>query len=368
MCFVGFFHSLKNFVEAAGHNARCKDCPSKSCLCTDCLHQDIYSKSRAPESGPRGCSTSHNHRVPFLLKEGSEEASRRWKSRGKSYRDPTRFDCQLWGVPLNRCRIAWFLQVTKLGSALVISRKSWWRLLGFVPREGATPLDLCVMFISFVNALTSLHWLLPQEPNYFEVIAYSYGMINFAFIAASMSMLMLIHTELWWSCTPIVSNFTALFLVTALTGQLVIFILSRAIGLSAEDAAKQQFLFYAFDVLTGAGTAAVGFALCRGNEGPVAVKSFELLCVSLCWLFVVLAWLVTSHWDEELMAKTHLLRIFAQRVCNFWKMHLMVWFSEHSIQCNLLRGRLASAVPWGMRAAKVAERMRITRVTMPHTG
>ena len=334
LCFFGLFFSLKILVERAEHVARGEACPGNSCFCTDCHHRDIYSNS---------------------------------------YRDPTLFDCQLWdeGFTLNRCRIAQFLHVTKIGLALVMSRKSWWRLLC----DGATPLDLCVMFISFVNVLTSLQLPL-QDSVYFAVIAYSYGMLNFAFLAASISMLMLIHTErkeLRWSLGPVVSSFTACFLVTALVGQGMILAWSRAIGLvSAEHAGKQQMLFYAFHVFTGATTALVGFTMSRGNEGDVASKSFQLLCVSLCWLFVVLAWLVTSHWDEELMAKTHLLRVVAERACNFWKMHLMLWFSEYSIRCNPPCGRFAGAVSRGLRAAKVAradncqpEKACISLETMP---
>ncbi|CAJ1331262.1 unnamed protein product [Effrenium voratum] len=316
LCFFGLSFSLKILVERAEHVVRGEACPSNSCFCTDCHHRDINSNDS---------------------------------------RDPPRFNCQLWdeGFTLNRCRIARFLQVTKISLALVISRKSWCWLLGLVPREGATPLDLCVILIAVVNVLTSLQLPL-QDEDYSTVIAFSYGINDFAFISASISMLVLVHTEfrrvLRWSRGPIVSNFTAFFLVTALIGQGMIFAWSHAIELiSAEHTTKRQVLFYAFHVFTGATTAAVGFTLSRGNEGPVARKSFELLCVSLCWMVVVLAWLITSHWDKELMAQSDLVFVVAERACSFWKLRLMVWFSEHSI-----RGRFPGAAPCRMRAAKVA--------------
>lgn len=195
-------------------------------------------------------------------------------------------------------------------------------------------------------------------------MAYAYGILNFAFIAASISMGGLIHAQFQgvseWTRGEFVPNFTSFFLWTALVGQLLVWMWSRAIGLiSEEHAGKQEMLFYAFHVFTAAVLALSGFAKSRGSEGPVANKSHQLLCVSLCWMFVVLAWLCTSHYDEELMAKYHLLRVVAERACNFWKIHLMVWFSEHSIRCTLLRGgfvgrlRAARLVPSNFQAERL---------------
>ena len=122
--------------------------------------------------------------------------------------------------------------------------------------------------------------------------------------------------------------------------------------ISAEHSGKQEMLFYACHVFTAAIMAIVGFAKSKGNEGPVAKKSFQLLCVSLCWMSVVVAWLFTSLYDAELLAKYHLIRVVAERVCNCWKIHLMVWFSEHSIPASLVRGDFLGAAPW-IPAAKV---------------
>ena len=76
----------------------------------------------------------------------------------------------------------------------------------------------------------------------------------------------------------------------------------------------------------------------------MAKKACHLLGVSLSWLTVVLAWLLTSHYDEELMAKYHLLRVVAERACNFWKIYLMVWFSEHSLRCARLKRPVGSTL------------------------
>ena len=320
ICFFGLFFCFK--IAGAEKIARGDTCPSNSCFCTDCHHRNIYSND---------------------------------------HRDPAHFNCKLWdeGPTLNRCQIAQFLHVLKIGFALAISRKSWSRLLGFVVRDGATPLDLCVVLVAVVNVLTSLPLPL-QDPVHVTLVANLYGILNFAFITASISILMLIHVEFpgvqQWSGGPILSNFTGFFLATAMIGQGLILVWSRAMGLiSAEHAGKQEMLFYAFHVFTGAVLAGVGFAMSSGNEGAVAQKSGQLLCLSLCWMFVVLAWLFTSHYNEDLMAKYHLLRVVAERACNCWKIRLMVWFSEHSIRCLLLRGGFVGTVPWGMRAARVVQ-------------
>ena len=291
--FFGLFFCFK--IAGAEHVARGEACPSNSCFCTDCHHRDIYSNT---------------------------------------YRDPTQFNCKLWdeGPTFNRCDIAKLMHMGKIALAMLMSRKSCWRLL--VMR--ATPLDLCVVLVSGVNVLTSIQLPL-QDHTHVTLIAYSYGILNFAFIAASISILMLIHAEFpqlsQWSGGQIVSNFTAFFLITALIGQSLIFMWLRATGLiSAEHAGKQEMLFYAAHVFTGATLAMVGFAMSRGSEAPVAKKACDVLGVSLSWLTVVVAWLLTSHYHQELMAKYHLLRVVAERACNFWKIYLMVWFSEHSIQ------------------------------------
>ena len=316
ICFFGLFLCFK--IAGAEEVARGKTCPDNSCFCTDCHHRDIYSND--------------DH-------------------------DVARFNCSLWdeGPILNRCNIAKVLHVTKIFVALIMSRKSSLRLLGFAPRDGATPLDLCVILISGVNVITSVRLPLP-DAIHVTLIGYSYGILNFAFVAASISIVILIYAEFpgaspLWNRGQIVPALTASFLVTALIGQGSIFAWSRTIGLiSAEHAGRQQMLFYASRVFTGALLAMIGFVKSRGRREAVATKSSSVLFVSLCWLFVVLAWLLTSHYDRQLMAKYHLLRVVAERACNFWKIDLMVWFSEHSLQCT--RGRADGSL-WRMRAPRV---------------
>eukprot|EP00438_Fugacium_kawagutii_P016248 Skav226611 [mRNA] locus=scaffold2041:175749:177692:- [translate_table: standard] len=324
VCFFGLFFHFQ--IDGAEHVARGEVCPSNSCFCTDCHHRDIYSNR---------------------------------------YSDPAQFDCEFWqgGLGWNRCNVATLLHVIKCALALIMSRSSWSRLYRwFWSRDRATPLDLCVSLVSAVNVLTSLRLPL-QDSFHVSLMAYSYGILNFAFISASLSILMLIHTEFprmsQWSGGHIVSNFTAYFLVTSLIGQGLIYVWSNRMGLiGAERAGKQEMLFYAFHVFTGAVLAMAGFAMSKGKQVPVAKKSCHVLLVSLSWMFVVLAWLLTSHYNKELMAKYHLLRVVAERACNFWKMHLMVWFSEHSIRCALLRGRSvgpAAFVPCRLRSAMIVQ-------------
>ncbi|CAL1150470.1 unnamed protein product [Cladocopium goreaui] len=338
ICFFSLFYYFK--ITGAENVAKGKDCPGASCFCTDCNHRNIYSNEKNKN---------------------------------------TDFSCKLWeeGPTLNRCRIGQLLHVAKIFLALAMSRKSVCRLLGVVPplgrllrivhRDGATPLDWCVVLVSGVNVLTSLPLPL-QEPDHVAVVAYAYGILNFAFIAASISMLILIHVEFpglsLCSCGQFVPRFTFAFLATALIGQLVIFGLSRAmVFVNAQHAGKQEMLFYAFHVLTGAVLALVGYLKSRGSQAPVAKKSYQLLIVSLCWMLVVLAWLITSHYNEELMADYHLLRVVAERVCNFGKIRLMVWFSEHSIRCTLLRRGSLGTAACRMHAAKVvlAENCQVER-------
>lgn len=323
ICFFSFFYYFK--IPGAEKTAQGKDCPGASCFCTDCNHRNIYTNED---------------------------------------KDPAHFSCELWqeGPTLNRCRIAQLLHLIKIGLALAMSRKSVRRLIGMVPplkkvlglahRDGATPLDWCVVLVSGVNVLTSVPLRL-QDPNHVAVVAYAYGILNFAFIAASISMLILIHVEFPGlspcSCGQFVPRFISAFLATALIGQMVIFALSRAM----ENDGKQEMLFYAFHVLTGAVLAFVGWLKSRGSQTPVAKKSFQLLIVSLCWMLVVLAWLITSHYNAELMKDYHLLRVVAERMCNFGKIGLMVWFSEHSIRCTLLRRSSLGTAACRMHAAKV---------------
>ena len=316
--FFSLFFCFK--ISGAEQVARGNECPGNSCFCTDCHHRDIYSNDRDQQ-------------------------------------DSAEFNCELWnrGPVWNRCSIARKMHVTKIVVSLFFSRNSWFRLMGFGYQ--VTALDLCVILVSVVNVLTSVSVPLRDPTYYVTLIANAYGILNFAFIAASIAMLMVIHAEFpgasLWSHGQIAANFTWFFLPTALIGQALIF-WARAMGLiSAEHSGKQEMLFYACHVFTAAIMAIVGFAKSKGNEGPVAKKSFQLLCVSLCWMSVVVAWLFTSLYDAELLAKYHLIRVVAERVCNCWKIHLMVWFSEHSIPASLVRGDLLGAAPWRIPAAKV---------------
>ena len=296
ICFFGLFFFFQ--IPKAEEVARGGTCPGDSCFCTDCHHRNIYGND--------------------------------W--------DPTQdFKCKLWvqgfALTLNRCYIAQLLHVIKITMAFYFSRKPVLRLFG-CRRCSATPLDWCVFLVAAVNVLTSIPLQL-LAPYHVTFMGYSYGILNFAFIAASVSILILIHDEFPGASQWSREHFsTSSFLLTALIGQGVIF-LSRAIASginSADDAGKQEMLFYACRVFTGAISAGVGFAKSKGSAEAVAKKSSQLLWVSMCWMLVVLAWLLTSHYDRELMAKYHLWRVVAERACNFWKIHLMVWFSEHSIQ------------------------------------
>ena len=133
--------------------------------------------------------------------------------------------------------------MTKIVLAVAMSRKPWLRLLGFMSRDGATPLDLCVVLVSVVNVLTSVQLPL-QDAGHVTLVSYSYGILNFAFIAASVSILMLIHAEFpgmsQWSRGQIVPNFTAYFLATALIGQGLIFMWARSIGLVQSTLASKK--------------------------------------------------------------------------------------------------------------------------------
>eukprot|EP00438_Fugacium_kawagutii_P016253 Skav226616 [mRNA] locus=scaffold2041:249049:250893:- [translate_table: standard] len=245
------------------------------------------------------------------------------------------------------CSVAIFLHIFKVLCAVAISRKSWIRVLR-LNSDGATLLDWCVVLTSSANVLTSypsimfylqalflagggkppLVWFLLGDPAHIAwIIPYSYGVFNFAFTTASVLILLSIHAEIprrsLWNCGG--SDFTQVFLGTVLIGYVLIS-MSIFAGLEAPRDGKQDMRFYAFHVFTGATLALVGFAVSRRGTEDVAKKSSHHVCVSLCWMFVVLVGLLCG---EELQKTLRLLRIV--RLCNLWKIHLMVWFSNRSI-------------------------------------
>lgn len=90
---------------------------------------------------------------------------------------------------------------------------------------------------------------------------------------------------------------------------------------------KYAMLSYTLHVLAGAILAVIGVAKTGWHSREeVAKKSRHLLYVSLFWMLV--CWLCGT----DALKEYNLARATLQRLCNLWKMHLMVRFSDHSIQ------------------------------------
>ncbi|CAK9006012.1 unnamed protein product [Durusdinium trenchii] len=248
-----------------------------------------------------------------------------------------------------------FLDMAKIVLTWFISQKSWFRVLR---KDGdrATSLDYLVVVVSVFSVLTSIQR--GQDcSRLIARIAYLYGVLNMTLLAASILILMLIHEEFRDVFAP---AFLIAFLATALLPGASRFgrndmhqlhqLQSQATFLRTAHLATRRFrmnemhqphqlrphqlqdlkyamLSYTLHVLAGAILAVIGVAKTGWHSREeVAKKSRHLLYVSLFWMLV--CWLCGT----DALKEYNLARATLQRLCNLWKMHLMVRFSDHSIQ------------------------------------
>lgn len=268
-------------VNSGRHSA---GCPGNSCFCTDCDPCNMYL------------------------------AERHWQWQ--------HFGCHILGVPLNRCWLAFLVNMWWLGA----TSRLGWLTCRECERDGQLLLVVIPCFLSAMSAISLWHNFLSQNA---KLIANSwkYNIINTCLLASSISMVLrLASLQQKQRCCGrafdmLSRQFLRSFFPAAAIGELWVMFLSRCTE-SFEEFIEQENKFYLlylvlgliFSIMAWKLAAVISDKYNRRIRFKVKRVVRQLLMVKMVWCTCrCLHWLLTCHHCTTLTNKYNLLMILIER-------------------------------------------------------
>ena len=261
-------------------------CPQNSCFCTDCDPCNLYL---------------------------AERTSWEWH----------RFGCSLLGLRLNRCWIAFFVNIGWLGAT---TRLGWLALRALGQDRGQLMLVVMASCLNATSAI-SLPTACLSRSTKLMLVSLKYNICNTCLLASSISVVLrLVSLQQGQGCCGrafdlLYRQFLRSFVPTALLGELCTMLLARSTE-STEEFVEQQNKFYLMYLLLGLLLGGIGWRCAQGISGcnhrereQLKRLVWRLFVVKLVWCTCrSFHWLLTCGNVCELMDKYNLLMILVERM------------------------------------------------------